>query len=112
MRFLSRPDGARRPVLALFALAVPMMAALTGCSGHAGDTLAQAQSARSAGRPVGVVLPKQGDVARTITQPATIQGIEEASLYARASGYLKSVDVDKGDRVQRGAVLAVIESPE
>jgi RND family efflux transporter MFP subunit len=41
-----------------------------------------------------------------------MQGIEEASLYAKASGYLKVVNVDKGDRVRRGQVLAVIESPE
>lgn len=57
-------------------------------------------------------MPAQGDVARTITQPATIQGIEEATLYARAAGYLKSLSVDKGDRVRAGQVLAVIESPE
>ncbi|HEU4752547.1 MAG TPA: biotin/lipoyl-binding protein, partial [Armatimonadota bacterium] len=54
----------------------------------------------------------QSDVTRTITQPGTIQGIEEATLYARAAGYLKSIYVDKGDRVRAGQVLAVIESPE
>ena len=34
------------------------------------------------------------------------------SLYARVSGYLKEVRVDKGDRVQKDQILAVIESPE
>ena len=34
------------------------------------------------------------------------------TLYAKVSGYLRSVNVDMGDRVKAGEVLAVIESPE
>jgi hypothetical protein len=33
------------------------------------------------------------------------------TLYAKVSGYLKRLDVDKGDVVKAGQVLAVIESP-
>src|SRR5207245_335302 len=62
--------------------------------------------------PVGTVVPAQGNIDRTITQPATLQGIEEATLYAKTAGYLKSIAVDKGDRVRAGQVLAMIESPE
>lgn len=36
----------------------------------------------------------------------------EVTLYAKVSGYLKSVRVDRGDLVHRGEVLATIESPE
>ena len=36
----------------------------------------------------------------------------EVTLYAKVSGYLKSVRVDRGDRVTRGEVLATIVSPE
>jgi membrane fusion protein (multidrug efflux system) len=36
----------------------------------------------------------------------------EATLYAKVSGYLKTVKVDKGDKVKQGQVLAVIESAE
>ena len=35
-----------------------------------------------------------------------------ATLYAKISGYVKEIKVDKGDRVRAGQVLAVIESPE
>jgi membrane fusion protein (multidrug efflux system) len=35
-----------------------------------------------------------------------------ATLYAKVSGYLKQINVDKGDHVETGQVLAVIESPE
>jgi len=34
------------------------------------------------------------------------------TLYAKVSGYLKSIAVDKGDRVKADQVVAVIESPE
>ncbi len=35
-----------------------------------------------------------------------------ATLYSKLSGYLKSIRVDKGDRVREGELLATIESPE
>ena len=35
-----------------------------------------------------------------------------ATLYAKISGYVKEIRVDKGDRVTVGQILAVIESPE
>jgi RND family efflux transporter MFP subunit len=86
---------------------------LAGCSGHpAGETASAANNSAATVRSVGTVLPAQGNIARTITQPATLQGIEEAMLYAKTAGYLKSISVDKGDRVRAGQVLAVIESPE
>src|SRR5262249_6960175 len=34
------------------------------------------------------------------------------TLYAKVSGYLKSISVDKGDRVRANEVVAVVESPE
>jgi HlyD family secretion protein len=86
---------------------VPLLA---GCS-HGPGTPASAAAPPPA-RTVGVVTATQGDVTRTISQPATIQGIEEATLYAKTAGYLKAIYVDKGDRVRAGQVLAVIESPE
>lgn len=44
--------------------------------------------------------------------PATIRPWQTATLSARASGYLKEWKADLGDRVEAGALLAVIETPE
>jgi len=44
--------------------------------------------------------------------PASIHGFIETAVYAKVPGYLKTISVDKGDRVSRGEVLAVLESPE
>jgi membrane fusion protein, multidrug efflux system len=44
--------------------------------------------------------------------PATVRGYVEAPVYAKVAGYLREIHVDKGDRVLKGQLLAVIESPE
>ncbi len=56
------------------------------------------------------VVPSPGD--HVISLVGETRPYQEATLYAKVSGYLKSVKVDKGDVVKQGQVLAVIESPE
>lgn len=49
---------------------------------------------------------------RDLELPGTIHGYTETSVYAKVSGYLKKITVDKGDGVKKGQLLAVIDSPE
>jgi RND family efflux transporter MFP subunit len=44
--------------------------------------------------------------------PAEVQAFIQASIHARASGYLKNWFVDIGDHVTNGQVLAEIDTPE
>ena len=44
--------------------------------------------------------------------PVTIRGYVETSVYAKVAGYLKTIYVDKGDRVKKGQLIAILESPE
>jgi RND family efflux transporter MFP subunit len=65
--------------------------------------------------PVAVksALPTRGEIARTVTLPSfRIVAYQEATLYAKVSGYLKTLTVDKGDAVKAGQLLAEIEVPE
>jgi RND family efflux transporter MFP subunit len=48
----------------------------------------------------------------TITQPATTLAFEAANIFARTSGYIEHRNVDIGDRVKAGGVLAEITAPE
>jgi membrane fusion protein (multidrug efflux system) len=58
-------------------------------------------------------LPHRGEIARTITLPTfRILALQEATLYAKVSGYLKTITVDKGDEVKQGQLLAEVEVPE
>jgi multidrug efflux pump subunit AcrA (membrane-fusion protein) len=47
-----------------------------------------------------------------LTLPGTTIPLNEAFVYARANGYLKSYKVDIGDHVKKGQVLAVIDAPD
>ena len=49
---------------------------------------------------------------RTIELPASIHGYVETPVYAKVAGYMKTINVDKGDHVTAGEVIALIESPE
>jgi RND family efflux transporter MFP subunit len=73
---------------------------------------AKAQS--SANQPIDVetVRATTGVIYRWITLPGDIHALQEATLYAKVAGYLKSIRVDKGDTVKAGEALAEIEAPE
>ena len=62
--------------------------------------------------PVEAVHPRQGGIERTTTQAGSVHSFEHAALYAKVSGYLKVQNVDIGDRVKQGQLLAVIDDPE
>ena len=49
---------------------------------------------------------------RVVSLPAEVRAEQHATLYAKVSGYVKEVRVDKGERVRKGQVLAVLESPD
>jgi RND family efflux transporter MFP subunit len=50
--------------------------------------------------------------ARSIVLPGEIHGFYETPIYAKISGYVKEMFVDKGARVKKGQLVAIIESPE
>ena len=72
---------------------------------HAGPDGAGATS-------VQVMKPQRRDIAYSITLPANISPWYQATLYAKVPGYLTSMGFDKGDRVMKGQLLAVIDAPE
>jgi membrane fusion protein (multidrug efflux system) len=86
--------------------ALCLLAAITGCSRAPSD--AQNESRRI----VVVIQPQRGDIVSSITLPGDLVGLYQSTLYAKVTGYLKSISVDKGDWVKEGQVLAVIEVPE
>jgi len=49
---------------------------------------------------------------RAVEVPGSIHGYVQTPVYAKIAGYLKSISVDKGDRVRKGQIIAVLDSPE
>ena len=61
---------------------------------------------------VTVVNPIRRPAIRSVSLAASVEAFQKATLYAKVAGYLQWIKVDKGDRVQKGEVIAVIEVPE
>lgn len=56
--------------------------------------------------------PQKGTIHRWVRLPATLAPNQQVTLHARASGFVKSIAVDKGDIVKSGQSLLQIEVPE
>jgi RND family efflux transporter MFP subunit len=72
----------------------------------------QATSEVSTEPTVAVAKVARGDVTQTLTVTAEFRPFQEIDVHAKVAGYVKSINVDVGDRVQTGQLLAVLEIPE
>jgi membrane fusion protein (multidrug efflux system) len=61
---------------------------------------------------VNVIVAAHAALANELVLPASLQPLQEASIYARTEGYLSRLLVDLGDHVTAGQPLAIIEGPE
>jgi RND family efflux transporter MFP subunit len=61
---------------------------------------------------VTTVSPKAGGDGLPLTLPGTLQGINEATVYARSNGYIVRWMKDIGSSVKKGELLAEIAAPE
>jgi RND family efflux transporter MFP subunit len=61
---------------------------------------------------VTTINPKPGGEGLPLTLPGTLQGINEATLYARSNGYILRWTKDIGSSVKKGELLAEITAPE
>lgn len=101
---------------------ISFLAAALACStGLRAQTVYSVQATSGFNRPatalVGTNLlflatPTRGDIHRFVTQPGTIRPLQQATLYARVPGYVRSIKVDKGDAVKPGQLIAELDAPE
>jgi RND family efflux transporter MFP subunit len=61
---------------------------------------------------VAVAKVDREDLYKEVTIPAEFRPYVEAELHAKVSGYLDKINVDFGDKVKAGQLLAVLEVPE
>jgi len=78
---------------------------------HASSELTKYTDTTSA-PPVSVQLPVMQQSANEIVLPGNIQAYTLAPIYARTTGYVKAWYHDIGSHVNKGDVLAIIETPE
>ncbi|CAN5286372.1 efflux RND transporter periplasmic adaptor subunit [soil metagenome] len=56
--------------------------------------------------------PKKSDTGQQLVLPGSLQGFVQSPIAARSSGYLKRWTKDIGSKVEKGELLAEIETPE
>ncbi|MBN9419735.1 hypothetical protein ABS71_16285 [bacterium SCN 62-11] len=61
---------------------------------------------------VATVQPQPGQNKQALRLPASLSGVHETTVYARADGYVRNYNVDIGDKVREGQILAQLEAPE
>lgn len=93
------------------ALAWATLSLFLGCSRPRAVGQKDAYQPKSPTR-VTVVTPERGALSRDLSLIATVEAYEQVPLYAKVSGYVKSLGVDLGDHVTRGQVVATLEVPE
>src|SRR6202163_2851374 len=64
------------------------------------------------GPAIQVAMIAQGPKERLITLLGDTRPYQVATLYGKVGGYLKSIQVDRGDRVKTGQIVAEVESAE
>ena len=89
-----------------------LIAALLSAAVASGCLRAHSDTSSDSRPTVAVVTPQRGDAIRSLSMPGDLVGLYQSSLFAKVTGYLKSISVDKGDWVKKGQVLADIEVPE
>jgi RND family efflux transporter MFP subunit len=72
----------------------------------------KASSKQAAQLSVNVVTVKRDLKPKELILPGNVQAYQETILYPRSNGYVKKWNVDIGDNVEEGQLLAEIETPE
>jgi RND family efflux transporter MFP subunit len=99
-------------VAAIVLLLLALGAGRTMLSRLANAKVLESNAAEHAVQYVKTTFAKSSDSGQTLALPGTLQGAQQAPIAARATGYLKRWTKDIGASVQKGELLAEIESPE
>ncbi|HEY2016882.1 MAG TPA: efflux RND transporter periplasmic adaptor subunit [Bryobacteraceae bacterium] len=84
---------------------------LTGCAKEE-STRVSAASGPTTNPTVPVVKATRADLAGSITLTGEFIPFQEVDVMSKVAGYVREINVDVGDRVRKGQVLATLEVPE
>lgn len=96
--------------LALLGLAAPPAC---GCGRAPEVTAAQSEPAGpDVARVVTTATPERATIRLTTSEPGQIEAFETTAIHAKVAGYVASLAVDIGDRIEAGQPLAELDVPE
>ena len=98
----------RTSLFVIAGLTLPMGALLVACHGNGKDAEAKADEIPSAR----VATAQRGNLAHTLSLAGQFQSYQVVDVHPKVTGFMDKINVDIGDRVYKGEVLAVLEVPE
>ena len=100
----------RKPLSWILAAVVTVFTAflMGACNSSAKKTKADAAEVPSAT----VAVVKRGNISHTLSLAGQFQPYQVVDVHPKVTGFMRKIDVDIGDRVREGQVLAVLEVPE
>lgn len=99
-------------VLLVVLAAIAVIALLLLRSAHESHERAALREKNAHGMRISVTRVETTAAQRSITLPGDVRGFEQTTLYAKVSGYVRTVSVERGQQVAQGQLLAVVDSPE
>src|SRR5262249_8403384 len=102
--FWARLDWRIVGVLAVGVVSIPIWRATT--------THARPSSASEASVAAAVARVTRSGISRELVCQAELRPYQEVDLHAKVAGFLKSISVDIGDKVEASQLIAIIEVPE
>jgi len=97
-----------KPIYLQIACLLAALAA-AGCRRHQ----AEASAATDPGSPaIQVVHPQVRTISRVVEQPSFVVAYERSSVYPKMTAYIERWNVDIGDKVKKGDVMATLFVPE
>ena len=84
----------------------------TACGGGDGTPRAAAAAAAAGPAAIDVVRVVEQSLDVPLSLPGELTAFQSVAIFPRVTGFVKTVNVDRGSRVRAGDVLASLEAPE
>lgn len=85
--------------------------ALGACADGSANEVSQQEPVQEAPK-VEVARARQDNPSYTITLPGELRPYEQVDIYPKVKGFVKEILVDRGSKVNKGQLLALLEAPE
>lgn len=102
----------KKNILPGFITAILFIKFLVGCRNNGNQQMDSVSNDGTAIDTIPVFILKADTLKKSVELPGELIPYEQTDLYAKVSGFVKTMNVDIGDRVRKGQTLAVIEAPE
>src|SRR3974377_2090268 len=89
-----------------------LMAICFGSTSCRQDSSSTTSAATQTERQLEVTTVRSKKLNTTERLPAELVPYERVDIYAKETGFVKSIEVDRGSKVERGKLIAELEAPE